>query len=150
MGSLSKRRNKNADSPFNLKWVQQCKLIAAALSGCGAAGSDNFSKHTYVKCVTKYVHEQGWKPRNFQCSCLKLRLHFLFNAVGLWSVLNTKTLYSSISFLLFFLFMSKKKKILLPVLKGWKKMYMNSSSERGIPQLTAETGSQSAHTSTLL
>lgn len=110
MGSLSKRRNKNADSPFNLKWVQQCKLIAAALSGCGAAGSDNFSKHTCVKCVTKCVHEQGWKPRNFQCSCLKLRLHFLFNAVGLWSVLNTKTLYSSISFLLFFLFMSKKKK----------------------------------------
>lgn len=24
-------------------------LIAAALSGCGAAGSDNYSKHTYVK-----------------------------------------------------------------------------------------------------
>lgn len=80
-------------------------LIAAALSGCGAAGSDSFSKHTCVKCVTKCVHEQGWNPRNLQCSCPKPRLHFLFNAVGFWTVLNTKTLYSSISFLFFFLFM---------------------------------------------
>lgn len=108
MGSLSKRRNRNPESPFNLKWVQQCMLIAAALSGCGAAGSDNFSKHTCVKYVTKCVHEQRWNPRNFQCSCPKPRLHFLFNAVGLWSVWNSKTLYSSISFLLFLLFRLKK------------------------------------------
>lgn len=148
MVSLPKRRNTNPGSPSKLKWVQQCMLIAAALSGCGAAGSDNFSKHTCVKCVTKCVHEQGWNPRNFQCSCPKPRLHFLFHAVGFWSVLNTKTLYSSISFLLFLIFMLKKKKILLLILKCWKRTAQVREEFHSSQQRLAVN--QRAHTSTLL